>query len=219
MNMNQLTSPTTEANKQQAIVPQYLNAVPVVVMLVPVRDVNPDNNKERIGVLSIRRTNENGTGKLALPGGYLEYEDWRQAGLRETFEEAGFTPCKPEEVTLINVESVESGRRLVVFAMTPVINKCDMPPFTPTTETSERVILYQPTELAFSTHTDVLNQFFKKLHLVNSSSESSVTKASQNSSAIVNLPQASFSHEMRQLADHDSLTSTLIEPGDEESTR
>jgi len=201
MNMNQLTNPTTEANKQQAIVPQYLNAIPVVVMLVPVREVNPDNSKERIGVLSIRRANENGTGKLALPGGYLEYEDWRQAGLRETFEEAGFTPCKPEDVTLINVESVEEGRRLVIFAMTPVINKCDLPPFIPTTETSERVILYQPVELAFSTHTHVLNRFFDKLHSENSSSKRSSIDASQNASPIVDLTLKSFSDEMRLLAD------------------
>jgi 8-oxo-dGTP diphosphatase len=199
--MNQLSNPTTEANKQQAIVPQYLNAIPVVVMLVPVRDFNPENNTERIGVLCIRRRNEDGAGQLALPGGYLEYEDWRQAGLRETFEEAGFTPCKPEDVTLINVESVEEGRRLVIFAMTPVINKCDLPPFIPTTETSERVILYQPTELAFSTHTDVLNRFFDKLHSKNSSSERSSFEAIQNSSPIADLTQKKFSDEMRLLAD------------------
>src|SRR5215813_12854269 len=58
----------------------YRNPLPVAVVLVPV---------DR-GLLVVRRNIEPGFGKLALPGGYVDFlESWQQAGAREVFEETG----------------------------------------------------------------------------------------------------------------------------------
>ena len=52
----------------------FVNPIPVVIVLVPVDD----------GVLVVRRSQEPGSGVLALPGGFVELgETWQETGARE----------------------------------------------------------------------------------------------------------------------------------------
>jgi len=127
----------------------YLNPLPVAVMLLPVDD----------GLLAIRRAIPP-AGKLALPGGYIDHrERWQDAAARELREETGVA-VDPETLREARVLSAPDGT-LLVFALAPPISAADLPPFTPTAETSERVILRAPSDdLAFALHARVLREFF-----------------------------------------------------------
>ncbi len=58
----------------------YLNPIPVVVLLVPVGN----------GLVVARRNIEPQRGTLVLPGGYLDLgETWQEGAARELFEETG----------------------------------------------------------------------------------------------------------------------------------
>ena len=127
----------------------YLNPLPVAVLLVPV-----DN-----GVLAIRRTVAPSVGMLALPGGYMNIgESWQEAGAREVWEDTGLR-LSPAEIRDFAVLTAGDGY-LLVFGVAAPRTAADLLPFAPTNETSERVVLTGPTELAFSLHTQALAMYF-----------------------------------------------------------
>jgi ADP-ribose pyrophosphatase YjhB (NUDIX family) len=127
----------------------YLNPLPVAVTLVPVDG----------GVLAIRRTVAPCVGMLALPGGYINIgESWQEAGAREVWEETGLR-LAPAEIRDFAVLTSSDGY-LLVFGVAAPRTAAALPPFTPTNETSERVVLPGPTELAFSLHTQALAMYF-----------------------------------------------------------
>lgn len=160
---NQIDLSTVSLTPAAASAPQqFYNAVPVVVMIVPVVGCDPADGQEKTGVLAIRRSIEPRKGELALVGGYLEYEDWRSAGLREVREETGVDIQDPSQVKILSVESVQNGTRLLLFATANAVREADLPPFIPTNETSERIILYSAIQLAFPTHTAALKDFFSR---------------------------------------------------------
>jgi ADP-ribose pyrophosphatase YjhB (NUDIX family) len=126
----------------------YLNPLPVAVILVPV---------DR-GVLAIRRTVAPEVGMLALPGGYINLgETWQEAGAREVWEETGLR-LDPAEIRDFAVLTADGY--LLVFGLAASRTAADLPPFTPTNETSERVVLPGPADLAFSLHTQALAMYF-----------------------------------------------------------
>jgi ADP-ribose pyrophosphatase YjhB (NUDIX family) len=136
----------------------YRNPIPVAVMLLPVLIEGADAP----GLLTIRRGIEPARGKLALPGGYVDDgEDWKAAAIRELREETGIIVGPPASLELVDALSNPQGDRVLLFAKAPPVREADLPPFSPTNETSERVILRGPEELAFSLHTQVATAFFR----------------------------------------------------------
>jgi ADP-ribose pyrophosphatase YjhB (NUDIX family) len=96
---------------------------------------------------------------LALPGGYINIgESWQEAGAREVWEETGLR-LAPAEIRDFAVLTSSDGY-LLVFGVAAPRTAADLPPFAPTNETSERVVLPGATELAFSLHTQALAMYF-----------------------------------------------------------
>jgi len=128
----------------------FLNPTPVAVMLVPV-----DN-----GLLLIRRGIEPNKGKLALPGGFVDLgESWQAAGAREVLEETGIQ-IDPSLIHIFAVHSTPNNASILIFGLAAPMLAASLPPFTVTNETTERVIITAPTELAFPLHTQVMREFF-----------------------------------------------------------
>ncbi len=127
----------------------YRNPLPVAVVLQPV---------ER-GLLLVRRGLGVATGKLALPGGYLEAsETWSVGAARELREETGLR-IDPIGLRVCGVYSAGDDS-LLIFALAPAIAAADLPDFVATAETLERPIADGPTDLAFSSHTAMMRRYF-----------------------------------------------------------
>ncbi len=130
----------------------FLNPLPASVVLLPVDD----------GLLVVRRNIAPQIGWLALPGGYINRgESWQQAGARELFEETGIV-IRPEDLREFRVKSAPSGTTLLVFGVAPATRLQDLPPFVPNEETQETSVVTTPQELAFSTHTEALREYFER---------------------------------------------------------
>lgn len=127
----------------------FLNPLPVAVTLIPADE----------GLIVIRRGIEPRKGMLALPGGYANLgESWQQAAAREVFEEARIV-LRPEEVKAFGVRSAEDGT-LLIFGLASTRAGSQLPPFTPTEEPSEHIILTEPQEPAFALHLEIVRRFF-----------------------------------------------------------
>jgi 8-oxo-dGTP diphosphatase len=159
--MNQpATGPSNSTPPQSA--PTYYNPIPVVVALVPVRISTASSQGRNLGLLTIERGIEPQKGQLALPGGFLEYEDWRVGLLRELCEETGLKGYIITQVKLLNVHSVAYNTRLALFASLPVVDESELAScFAPTEECPRYQIITAPHELAFSTHTEMARRFFE----------------------------------------------------------
>jgi ADP-ribose pyrophosphatase YjhB (NUDIX family) len=129
----------------------FVNPIPVAVCLLPVDD----------GLLCIRRAISPGQGRLALPGGYIDLsETWQQAAARELFEETGIV-IDPGEVEHFRTQSSTLGDGVIlVFGCARPQRLADLPPFVPTHETSEMVVIRSPQELAFPLHTKAIRDYF-----------------------------------------------------------
>jgi ADP-ribose pyrophosphatase YjhB (NUDIX family) len=127
----------------------YLNPFPVAVLLQPVDG----------GLLAIRRAIPP-VGRLALPGGFIDVgESWQAAAARELREEARID-VDPATIREARVLSAPDGT-LLVFGIAPPLAASSLPPFTPSTETSERVVLREPTDdMAFPLHARVVREYF-----------------------------------------------------------
>ena len=128
----------------------YRNPLPVAVGLVPVDD----------GLLVVRRGIEPGRGRLALPGGFINFgESWQAACAREVNEETGVV-IDPGLVLAFSVRSAPDGT-LLVFGLAAPFRREELPPFKLDAETLECLVLTTPAELAFSLHTAVVADYFK----------------------------------------------------------
>jgi len=121
-------------------------------MLLPVDD----------GVLCIRRDIEPGRGKIALPGGFLDvHESWQEGAARELYEETHII-IDPGEVREFRVLTPEPpDGYLLIFGLARPRRSDSLPPFVPTPETSERMVVNEPVELVFPPHTQVLREYFE----------------------------------------------------------
>lgn len=126
----------------------FRNPIPVVVVLLPAFS----------GLVVVRRGVMPHAGKLALPGGYIEWgETWQQAAARELAEETRIT-LDPDAIQPFQVHSAPDGTLLIFGLAAPW--RGPLPPFTPTPESPERLIMTAPTELAFPLHTQVMRAYF-----------------------------------------------------------
>ncbi|MFC7547960.1 NUDIX domain-containing protein [Plantactinospora sp. GCM10030261] len=131
----------------------WRNPLPVAVAILPVR------TDTGLGVVVVRRDIEPARGMLALPGGYIEHgEDWRSALVRELWEETGLA-ADASAVRLFAAHSAPSGATVNIFGVLPARRMADLPPSAPTAEATEWLVLTEPVELAFSTHSEVLASF------------------------------------------------------------
>ncbi|GIJ24857.1 NUDIX hydrolase [Micromonospora qiuiae] len=134
----------------------WRNPLPVAVALLPVR------TPSGLGVVVVRRDIEPARGLLALPGGFIEYgEQWQDALVRELREETGLL-ADPADAELVAVHSAPAGGTMMIFGKLPVRPIEELPPSAPTAEATEWLVLTEPTELAFTTHTRVLADFFAR---------------------------------------------------------
>lgn len=135
----------------------WANPIPVAVVLLPVIDGG------RTGLLVVRRAIPP-VGKLALVGGFVEaHESWQVGAARELREEAGIEidPATLEPLWYASSEPVPN--RVLLFSVAPAIEAGRLPPFTASTEASERGVLFGPgseTELAFSLHVEAARRYF-----------------------------------------------------------
>ena len=131
----------------------YSNPLPVAVVLLP---IDPG------GLLLVKRVQEPSAGKWGLPGGFIETgETWQEAGAREVFEETGFT-VDPAAIMLFDTRSAPDGT-LLVFGLAPPQPSAILPHFRPSLETSAMMTAAGPMELAFSTHTETANRYWKEI--------------------------------------------------------
>jgi len=134
---------------------EWRNPKPVVILLVP---IFPG------GLLTVRRNDAEHFGQLALPGGYVEFEDYRTAAARELWEETGID-LREEPLSNMELYDVRSGTKnfsVLIFVKTRVIYslQIERQPFIPNKECQERVIIHEPTPLAFPTHMEMVTRFF-----------------------------------------------------------
>jgi ADP-ribose pyrophosphatase YjhB (NUDIX family) len=132
---------------------QFLNPIPVAVLLIPVGD----------GILTVRRGIPPHVGELAFPGGFLESgESWQDGAARELMEEANIQ-IEPQSLRVFDMSSTLNGR-ILLFCEGPAIDPEALKGFKPNTEVQELVVLNDPTQLAFPLHTNALAKWFASQH-------------------------------------------------------
>ena len=126
----------------------YLNPIPVVVLLVPVGD----------GLVVARRNIEPRKGTLVLPGGYLDLGDtWQEGAQRELFEETGIQISAVE----ISLYDVQNGldNTLVISGLAARQPQSCLKPFS-SSETQEIALIEEPIELGFPLHNLLIRRYF-----------------------------------------------------------
>lgn len=141
----------------------YINPLPVIVAMIMV------NSRERPriipnGILIQKRNIEPQKGNWALPGGYIdEGESWQVAAAREVQEEIGLYTT-PEQYELMDVKTANNGNLLVFCKWKYLVINLDSIPFIPNKEVTAIDVAYDPIELAFPTHTEMLRVILPSLN-------------------------------------------------------
>jgi ADP-ribose pyrophosphatase YjhB (NUDIX family) len=128
----------------------YLNPLPVVVLLVPVGE----------GLVVARRNIEPRKGTLVLPGGYLDLgETWQEGARRELIEETGIKISAGE----ISLYDVQNGldNTLVVSGLAARQPLSCLQPFS-SSETQEIALISEPIELGFPLHNLLIRRYFSE---------------------------------------------------------
>lgn len=151
-----LTYPRRCAKCQVSV---WSNPLPVSVVLLPVAHALGE------GLLVVRRSIEPKKGLLALTGGFLEdHETWQQGGVREVREET-LVLVEPSSLTPFWFTSTEpKPNRVLLFSVARGIEAAAMPAFVPSSETSERGLVFGPegleTLFAFGLHVEAVRRYF-----------------------------------------------------------
>lgn len=131
----------------------YVNPLPVVVVLLSVWE-GPN-----LGTLIQQRKINPNAGEWALTGGYIDMgETWREAACREVLEEIGLK-IKEKDLVFLDLKSSTKKENLLIFCFhTPTIDMRDIN-FISNEEVSAIKIIYEPIELCFPSHTEVLKEY------------------------------------------------------------
>jgi ADP-ribose pyrophosphatase YjhB (NUDIX family) len=132
---------------------------PVAVVLINIWD------GEKIGSLVQLRNIEPKKGEWALHGGYMENgETWEQTAAREVREELGLETF-PEDYSLLTIKTAPSNGNLLVFGNLDYAVKLEKinSVFKPNDEVTAIKVAYEPMELAFPSHTEMLLKWFDDL--------------------------------------------------------
>lgn len=130
----------------------WRNPIPVAVVLLPVDE----------GLLMIRRGIEPHVGKLALPGGYVDFgETWQQGAARELREETGIA-VDPADVRHVATLSPPDGKTVLIFGRAPRRTRASLPTFQTSAETSEILVSRDVEAIAFPLHRQVAAEFFAR---------------------------------------------------------
>jgi 8-oxo-dGTP pyrophosphatase MutT (NUDIX family) len=128
----------------------YLNPIPVVVLLVPVG----------AGLVVARRNIEPQKGTLVLPGGYLDLgETWQEGACREFVEETGIA-IDPAEISLYDVSNGLDNTVVISGQATRQPQNC-LKPFS-SSETQEIMLIEEPVELGFPLHNLLIRRYFSE---------------------------------------------------------
>jgi ADP-ribose pyrophosphatase YjhB (NUDIX family) len=126
----------------------YLNPIPVVVLLVPVGE----------GLVVARRNIEPRKGTLVLPGGYLDIgETWQEGAQREFLEETGIA-VDVDEISLYDVSN-GLDNTLVISGLAAKQPRSCLQPFS-SSETQEIALIEEPIELGFPLHNLLIRRYF-----------------------------------------------------------
>lgn len=132
----------------------FKNSIPVAVALLSVFD-----QSGRVGSLIQQRGIPPHVGAWALTGGFMNLnEQWFDAAAREVQEEIGLV-TDPKLYEMLNIISDDKGHLLIFAAYTKVVNLSDIH-FIPNEEVTDIKLVYEPVELCFPTHTQMLNKYF-----------------------------------------------------------
>lgn len=133
----------------------FKNPTPVAVAIVPIALASSQ------GVLTIRRAIPPAVGKMALPGGYVNFgETWQEAAAREVWEETGVI-LQANEVEHLRTVSVPSGQ-ILIFGKFPAISAEKLERERRLSqEVSEICPISAPGEFAFPTHSEVVADWFR----------------------------------------------------------
>jgi 8-oxo-dGTP pyrophosphatase MutT (NUDIX family) len=134
----------------------YSNPIPVAVAMIPMwRDASLSLPT---GLLIGKRNIQPKKDQWALPGGFMEMnETWQEACAREVKEEIGLV-TDPENYEL-NAVMLAGNGNLLIFGLYKGFKLWSDINFITNEETTEVDLACVPTELAFPTHTMVLNRW------------------------------------------------------------
>ena len=136
---------------QQCSNTNYLNPIPVVVLLVPIEN----------GLVAARRNIEPQKGTLVLPGGYLDLgETWQEGAARELLEETGIL-VSPDDITLYDVSN-GLDNTLVISGLAAKQPRSCLKPFS-SSETQEIALIEEPIDLGFPLHNLLVRKYFAEL--------------------------------------------------------
>ena len=128
----------------------YLNPIPVVVVLVPVGG----------GLVVARRNIAPRIGTLVLPGGYLDLgETWQEGAQRELYEETGIL-ISPGDISLYDVSN-GLDNTLVISGLAARQPRSCLKPFS-SSETQEIALIEGPVELGFPLHNLLIRRYFEE---------------------------------------------------------
>lgn len=134
----------------------WRNPIPVAVILQPI--FLPD---QRIGLIGIRRRNTVQSGKISLPGGFVNFgETCQEAAAREAREEANLS-IDPSRIGLFDTANTDDGI-ILIFSIAPPLHEKDLMDFVPNFEASERLIVHSHTPLAWPIHQRVCVDFLSR---------------------------------------------------------
>jgi NUDIX domain len=138
----------------------YLNPIPIVVVLLSVETFNLDVAPAGHGIIIQQRNIEPGKGKWALPSGYIDFgETWQQAAAREVMEEMVISTTA-DKYNLLEIKNSSNGNMLIFCNYSDLV-QCDRELFVPNEEVMDIDVAYTPIELAFPSHTEVVDSFLK----------------------------------------------------------
>lgn len=137
----------------------WANPIPVSVMLLPVVV------GARTGLLVVRRAIEPRLGKLAIVGGFLEeHETWAEGAVREVREETGVIVDAGTLTPYWFTSTEPRPNRVLLFSIAQPIASASLGTFAPSSETSERGLVFGPDGLddvfAFPLHVEAARRYF-----------------------------------------------------------